>query len=118
MSKSKNVRVCRRCGCRKTKVIDCRQYNGIMHRMRRCTSCGNRWTTVEIDSWWFDRMLAALNAAEGMGEKHGKETEARTNAARGLLDSQDVYKDRLGLPEIFDGPGDAHPSGAGPRRRR
>lgn len=64
--RSRNVRVCRRCGCRKTKVVDCRQNSGIMRRVRQCSSCDNRWTTVEIDEWWFDLMLDSLNAAEGL----------------------------------------------------
>ena len=66
MPRSRNVRVCRRCGCRKTKVIDCRQYSGIMRRVRECHSCGTRWTTVEIDEWWFQRMLDAKNKEEGL----------------------------------------------------
>lgn len=64
--KSRNVRVCRRCGCRKTKVVDCRQGSGIMRRVRRCSQCDNRWTTVEIDEWYFLMMLDALNVARGM----------------------------------------------------
>ena len=66
MPRSMNVRVCRRCGCRKTKVIDCRQYSGIMRRVRECHSCGTRWTTVEIDEWWFQQMLDAKNKEEGL----------------------------------------------------
>lgn len=64
--KSNNVRMCRRCGCRKTRVINCRQNSGIMRRVRTCNSCGNRWTTVEIDEWWFDQMLWAYNKSKGM----------------------------------------------------
>lgn len=66
MPRSRNVRVCRRCGCGKTKVIDCRQYSGIMRRVRECHSCGTRWTTVEIDEWWFQQMLDAKNREEGL----------------------------------------------------
>lgn len=73
MGKSHNVRVCRRCGCRKTRVVDARQRNSIMWRTRQCHSCGNRWTTVEIDEWWFHNMLDAMNMAEGIVRKEGKQ---------------------------------------------
>ena len=72
MGRSRNVRVCRRCGCRKTRVIDCRQNSGIMRRTRECHNCGNRGTTVEIDEWWFYNMLDAMNMAEGILHKEGK----------------------------------------------
>ena len=65
MAKSRNVRICRRCGCRKTRVINCRQYSGIMKRVRECHSCGNRWTTVEIDEWWFMQILDNYNEKQG-----------------------------------------------------
>ena len=66
MAKSRNVRQCRRCGCRKTKVVNCRQNSGIMRRVRECGDCGNRWTTVEIDERWFELMLDTLNRSEGV----------------------------------------------------
>lgn len=64
MAKSINVRICRRCGCRKTKVVNCRQYGGIMRRVRECHSCGTRWTTVEIDEWRYYRLMDRYNGIQ------------------------------------------------------
>jgi transcriptional regulator NrdR family protein len=36
-----------------------------MKRVRECHSCGNRWTTVEIDEWWFMQILDNYNEKQG-----------------------------------------------------
>ena len=69
MSATRNVRVCRRCGCNQTKVIDCRQKSGIMRRMRQCDKCGTRWTTVEIDEWYFKTMQDTCSMAKNLIER-------------------------------------------------
>lgn len=55
-----NARVCNRCGCEKSRVVNCRDYSGRMRRVRECTQCGRRWTTVEVDEWYFDMMDETL----------------------------------------------------------
>lgn len=63
MVRGQNVRVCGRCGCKDTKVINCRQSSGVMRRMRECVQCGHRYTTVEIDEWWYQNMVDSVDTA-------------------------------------------------------
>lgn len=110
MAKSKNVRICRQCGSRKTRVVDVRQYSGIIRRMRLCNTCKNKWTTVEIDEWWFDRMRAALYAAEGMG----KDGDYKQKYPRGIYRSQNVLEAGVGDAPVSDGAGDVNAPGSSP----
>ena len=110
MAKSKNVRICRQCGSRKTRVVDVRQYSGIIRRMRLCNTCKNKWTTVEIDEWWFDRMRAALYAAEGMG----KDGDYKQKYPRGIYRSQNVLETGVGDAPLPDGAGDVNAPGSSP----
>ena len=58
-----SARVCKCCGCAKSRVTDVRDKYGVVLRSRECTRCGHRWQTVEVERWIFERM-----GKDGRGE--------------------------------------------------
>ena len=52
-----NVRICRRCGCEKTRVFNVRNnVKGLLKRRRECPDCGFRWSTVEIEQITYEQL--------------------------------------------------------------
>lgn len=55
-----NVRICRVCGCDRSRVKDVRATvtQDVLKRWRRCPECGRCWTTVEIMETDYDKYVA------------------------------------------------------------
>ena len=61
------VRVCDKCDT-PTIVIDSRDEFGYIRRRRKCTSCGQRYTTVEILKEDFDKVNKNVRIIKEMAE--------------------------------------------------
>jgi len=51
------VKICPRCWEETSTVIDVRNRNEVLQRRRKCTKCGYRWTTVEIDIFTYEQKI-------------------------------------------------------------
>lgn len=47
---------CPMCDC-STVVVDSRSFGDFVRRRRKCSGCGHRFTTVEIDKDIYDRIM-------------------------------------------------------------
>ena len=52
-----DARMCPKCGCDRSKVIDIRDTTGMVKRRRKCPECGYRWSTVEVEKSAFDELI-------------------------------------------------------------
>ena len=60
MSKTdRSVNQCVKCGCKKSHIVDSRARDGVLRRIRVCTKCQYRWTTIEMDIWEYEKMMEA-----------------------------------------------------------
>lgn len=60
MAKNKPCNVCPKCGG-KSEVTDVRYRTGVPRRVRRCLSCGRKWSTVEIMEYEWTRGAAGTH---------------------------------------------------------
>lgn len=52
-----NARICCRCGCKHSRVINIRNDSkGFVKRRRECDKCKFRWCTVEIEQMAFEKL--------------------------------------------------------------
>lgn len=67
--RSRNARVCPKCGLEQSRVIDTRvnKDTQILQRRRECHVCGLRWTTVEINNTMFAALVQRSKAGKGKG---------------------------------------------------
>lgn len=78
---------CRKCGKRTTRTTDSRPSGGFETRRRRVCTCGNRFTTYEIDAETYgllqniregrlqSQLISALTAIQHVREDHYREAQ-------------------------------------------
>lgn len=77
-----NIRICKNCGSKKFETVDSRGNSCSIRRRKKCISCGERFTTYEIDENDFVYLQNIMNE--------------RKNIMTFLEKTQETIKDFIG----------------------